>query len=120
MQAPEPSPGDERSDSLDPLTGALDHRALHDALRRALASEMVAVAMEESWEVCNVHIETIGAIIGRVIAEGMQAGEFRAGDPELAARCACTAMLRFFHPQMIAQCANKPLPIPNSVRLIAP
>ena len=24
--------------------------------------------------------------------------------------CACTAMMRFFHPQMIAQCANKPGP----------
>jgi hypothetical protein len=24
--------------------------------------------------------------------------------------CACTAMMRFFHPQMIAQCATKPGP----------
>ncbi len=28
----------------------------------------------------------------------------------LAAMCTCTAMMRFFHPQMIAQCANKPGP----------
>jgi hypothetical protein len=24
--------------------------------------------------------------------------------------CSCTAMMRFFHPQMIAQCADKPGP----------
>ena len=31
-------------------------------------------------------------------------------DLEVAALCACTAMMRFFHPQMIAQCATKPGP----------
>jgi hypothetical protein len=28
----------------------------------------------------------------------------------LAAMCVCSAMMRFFHPQMIAQCADKPGP----------
>ena len=28
----------------------------------------------------------------------------------LAAMCSCTAMMRFFHPQMIAQGVNKPGP----------
>src|SRR6478609_5540943 len=31
-------------------------------------------------------------------------------DAAQAAMCACTAMTRFFHPQMIAQCASKPGP----------
>jgi AcrR family transcriptional regulator len=72
--------------------------------------EMVEVAMEESWEVCVAHMETITQTIGSVIAEGAATGEFEAPDVPLAAMCACSAMMRFFHPQMIAQCANKPGP----------
>src|SRR5438046_299554 len=45
-----------------------------------------------------------------VIADGAASGEFEAPDVPLAAMCACTAMMRFFHPQMIAQCATKPGP----------
>jgi len=72
--------------------------------------EMVEIAMEESWEVCVAHMERITQTIGTVIAEGAASGEFEAPDVPLAAMCACTAMMRFFHPQMIAQCANKPGP----------
>jgi AcrR family transcriptional regulator len=72
--------------------------------------EMVEVAMEESWQVCVAHMERITQTIGGVIAEGAASGEFEAPDVPLAAMCACTAMMRFFHPQMIAQCANKPGP----------
>ena len=39
-----------------------------------------------------------------------QFDEFEVPDLQLAAFCACTAMMRFFHPQMIAQCATKPGP----------
>jgi AcrR family transcriptional regulator len=72
--------------------------------------EMVEIAMEESWEVCVAHMETITQTIGGVIAEGAASGEFEVADVSTAAMCACTAMMRFFHPQMIAQCANKPGP----------
>src|SRR2546421_9060352 len=72
--------------------------------------EMVEIAMEESWEVCVAHMERITQTIASVIAQGVAAGEFEAPDVPLAAMCACTAMMRFFHPQMIAQCATKPGP----------
>jgi AcrR family transcriptional regulator len=72
--------------------------------------EMVEIAMEESWEVCVAHMQRITETIGAVIADGAASGEFEAPDVPLAAMCACTAMMRFFHPQMIAQCANKPGP----------
>jgi AcrR family transcriptional regulator len=72
--------------------------------------EMVEVAMEESWDVCVAHMLKITETIGVVIAEGAASGEFEAPDVPLAAMCACTAMMRFFHPQMIAQCATKPGP----------
>jgi AcrR family transcriptional regulator len=72
--------------------------------------EMVEIAMEESWEVCVAHMQRITETIGAVIAEGVASGEFEVADVPLAAMCACTAMMRYFHPQMIAQSANKPGP----------
>jgi AcrR family transcriptional regulator len=72
--------------------------------------EMVEIAMEESWEVCVAHMQRLTETIGQVIAEGAASGEFDAPDVPLAAMCTCTAMMRFFHPQMIAQAANKPGP----------
>jgi AcrR family transcriptional regulator len=72
--------------------------------------EMVEIAMEESWEVCVAHMHRLTETIGQVIAEGAASGEFEVPDVPLAAMCTCTAMMRFFHPQMIAQTANKPGP----------
>ena len=72
--------------------------------------DMVAVAMEENWDVCKAHMECLIGEIATVIADGVASGEFRALDIGLAAMCICTAMMRFFHPQMIAECADKPGP----------
>lgn len=72
--------------------------------------EMVAIAMEEDWDVCVSHMLLITETIGAVIAQGAASGEFEVADLPLAAMCACTAMIRFFHPQMIAQSINKPGP----------
>ncbi len=72
--------------------------------------EMVAIAMEESWDVCLAHMEVMTSIVGRVVNDGVKSGEFRAGDVETMAKCVVTGMLRFFHPQMISQCADKPGP----------
>src|SRR5882724_5042604 len=72
--------------------------------------EMVAIAMEEDWDVCVAHMQLITETIGSVIAQGAASGEFEVKDIPLAAMCACTGMIRFFHPQMIAQCATKPGP----------
>jgi AcrR family transcriptional regulator len=72
--------------------------------------EMVEVAMVESWDVCVTHMELITRTIAEVIAQGVASGEFHAPDVPLAAMCSCSAMIRFFHPQMIAQCVDKPGP----------
>ena len=72
--------------------------------------EMVAIAMEESWEVCVAHIQRITEGIGAIIGQGISLGEFEETDVPLAALCTCTAMVRFFHPQIIAQSAHKPGP----------
>src|SRR6202050_3138147 len=70
--------------------------------------EMVEIAMEESWEVCMAHMQTIVEAIGGVIAQGVASGEFETTDVPLAAMCTCQAMMGYFHPQMIAQAMNKP------------
>ena len=72
--------------------------------------DMVAAAMEESWDVCRLHMECITATIATIITEGVASGEFRVTDVTAAAQCTCTAMARFFHPQLIAECADKPGP----------
>ena len=72
--------------------------------------EMVEIAMQESWNVCVAHMELITRTIAEVIAQGAVSGEFEVPDVQLAAGCTCTAMMRFFHPQMIAQCVDKPGP----------
>jgi tetracycline repressor-like protein len=70
--------------------------------------EMVAVAMEENWDVCQAHIDKIIAVTARVVGDGMASGEFRTGDPTVTALCVLTAMLRFIHPQLIAEFQDKP------------
>jgi AcrR family transcriptional regulator len=72
--------------------------------------DMVAAAMEENWDVCKMHMECITDTIAAVIAEGVASGEFRVGDVRVAADCTCAAMVRFFHPQLIAEFAGKPDP----------
>jgi AcrR family transcriptional regulator len=72
--------------------------------------EMVAIAMEESWDVCLAHMECITGLIGQVVADGAASGEFQAPDVPLAAMCVCAAMIRYFHPQMIVEAIDKPGP----------
>lgn len=72
--------------------------------------QMVAMAIEEDWQVCDAHFERITGIVAKVLDDGVRAGTFHAPDVALAAMTTTTAMSRFFHPQLIAQCATKPGP----------
>src|SRR5262245_7875208 len=72
--------------------------------------DMCAVAMEENWDVCKAHMEFITSLIADVIASRVASGEFRVRDPAAASLCTCTAMVRSFHPQLIAESAGKPGP----------
>jgi AcrR family transcriptional regulator len=70
--------------------------------------EMVAVAMEENWDVCQQHIDRLIGVTAEVIGDGVASGEFYTPDIGGAALCVLTAMLRFIHPQFIAEFADKP------------
>jgi AcrR family transcriptional regulator len=92
------------------LLSAIHHMNSERYVGDSKLHEMVAIAMEEDWDVCKAHIERTTGMIAEVIADGVAQGEFQAQDVPLAALCASTAMVRFFHPQMIAQCVDKPGP----------
>ena len=70
--------------------------------------EMVAVAMEENWDVCQKHIDCLIGVTAEVIGDGVASGEFHTPDIGGTALCVLTAMLRFIHPQFIAEFADKP------------
>jgi len=105
--AAEPGPAAAR---LRELMTSIHHMSAERYVGDAKMHEMVEIAMEEDWDVCVAYMERITETIGSVIARGATSGEFEVKDIPLAAMCACTGMMRFFHPQMIAQCATKPGP----------
>lgn len=72
--------------------------------------EMVMMAMEQNWDACDAHVGRLMVIVGGVIADGVETGEFTVADVPMAAQCACTAMIRFFHPYVIKECAEKSEP----------
>jgi AcrR family transcriptional regulator len=72
--------------------------------------EMVEVALAESWHVVKGHIERKSAVFERVVADGIATGEFKVADAKLAARCTQIALLRFFHPRMLVECAAETVP----------
>lgn len=79
----------------------ISDRKLHD---------MVEAAMTDNWPIVLQHIDTIAGCMARVIGDGMASGEFAPGDPELATRLVHTATMRFCHPRLMVECADKPVP----------
>ncbi|HEY8063675.1 MAG TPA: TetR/AcrR family transcriptional regulator [Methylosinus sp.] len=79
----------------------VDDRKLHD---------IVEAAMAEQWPIIGEHIAHIDAAIERVIASGMEAGEFRRGDAHLTARLVYSACIRYCHPRMQVECADPSAP----------
>jgi AcrR family transcriptional regulator len=65
--------------------------------------EMVEAAITESWDVCRAHVDAIGAVFSRLVREGAEAGEFEAADPDVAARCIHTAIIRYCHPALVSR-----------------
>lgn len=76
-------------------------RKLHD---------MVEAALIENWPIISEHIDRIDAAIEDVIRSGMDSGEFVKGDAQLAARLVHTACIRYCHPRLMVECADRPIP----------
>jgi len=69
--------------------------------------DMVEAAMDENWPTISAHIDRIDAIVEIVVASGMESGEFAKGDSRLAAKLVHTACVRFCHPRLLADCADR-------------
>ena len=72
--------------------------------------EMIAVALDESWDMVMEHIRVLEGLVTRICADGIASGEFKVKDATLAARCTKTAMIAYCHPQMLEECAEVPGP----------
>lgn len=72
--------------------------------------EMVEAALVENWPIIDEHVDRIDAIIESVIASGMESGEFAKGDAHMAARLVHTACIRYCHPRLMVECADRPAP----------
>ncbi|MGD9658259.1 MAG: TetR/AcrR family transcriptional regulator [Methylocystis sp.] len=76
-------------------------RKLHD---------MVEAAIDENWPIISDHIDRIDAAIEEIIRAGMESGEFAKGDAQLAARLVHTSCIRYCHPRLMVECADRPVP----------
>ncbi|QGM97978.1 TetR/AcrR family transcriptional regulator [Methylocystis parvus] len=72
--------------------------------------EMVEAALDEHWPMIDEHIDRVDAVVQFLVASGMESGEFAKGDPELAAKLVHTALIRFCHPRLMVECADRPEP----------
>jgi AcrR family transcriptional regulator len=82
------------------------HKALLSEEKRI--HEMVAVAMDESWESVEAHCTRFRELFARIVAEGVRSGEFdEALDPAICGNAIFGACAGFFHPTLIAQCERK-------------
>ena len=66
--------------------------------------EMVSVAMDENWDCIRLHIEKQTELLTRLLAEGMDRGEIRRGDPLTLAKCLQQGFVSLFHPLLVARC----------------
>jgi AcrR family transcriptional regulator len=77
------------------LETMLDEKKVH---------EMVVIAIEQQWPVIEQHLERIRLVIADLIKDGIEAGEFREQDHQLAAECFMSSVVMLCHPQLIADC----------------
>jgi AcrR family transcriptional regulator len=65
--------------------------------------DLIKEAITENWRAMGQHATKMTAIFEQIILSGMESGEFRRGDPTLAARLFQTAFTRFCDPRLIVE-----------------
>ena len=78
-------------------------------LDQSQVHEMVAAAIAERWHVIEDHVRHMRAVLQKIIEDGLRSGEFRSADAASSARCAHSAMGKFFHPLLVAECISEDL-----------
>ena len=72
--------------------------------------DMVEAALVENWPIVQEHIDRMDALLEGLVAAGMANGEFAPGDARRAARLLHTACIRYCHPRLMVECADRPEP----------
>jgi len=93
-------------EKLDRLLTAVHHHNKTTLVREKRMHDMIVAAMQENWAIIKAHIERMVTIFEAIIREGIEAGEFKVGDPAEAARAVKTAFTPFFHPILIEHCVQ--------------
>jgi AcrR family transcriptional regulator len=78
--------------------------------------EVVLVAMEQSWQAIDQHLETMRTIIEVIVRDGMATGEFEALDARDTAELIKRSMVVFTHPVLIGQCVEEHQDLEAAVR----
>jgi AcrR family transcriptional regulator len=101
---------DSASKKIRNLFGSVEktHRKLFTYDRKL--HDLIDAAITENWAIMRRHTERMAAILEQIIASGMAANEFPAGDAALAARLVNTACIRFWHPRLIVEYEQEPEP----------
>ena len=84
---------------LDLLVASKHRKALDDPELFATYVQLTA----DAREVVRAHVETLVSQLERIVADGVEAGEFVADDPRAAARAAFDATSRFHNPAHAAE-----------------
>ncbi|MGB3643760.1 MAG: TetR family transcriptional regulator [Mesorhizobium sp.] len=83
------------------------HMTVETMLDEKKVHEMVIVAIERDWHVIEKHVDRLHQVYAGIIREGIEAGELRQQDADVAARCFGASTVTLCHPQMVAQCLMK-------------
>jgi len=96
-------------DRLRAVVRELAHRKSERLRNDAPLHELLAAATEESWPAITEHAARLEGILATIVLDGMNRGEFRAGDAHRAGRCFYAAMLQYLHPALILDPAGRNL-----------
>jgi len=87
-------------------------------LEEQKVSDIVQVAMEESWAAIMAHKEVVRTAIELVLRDGIESGEFDPIDPRETSTTIMRAYAAYCHPVMIAQGLQKGLDLESEARTL--
>lgn len=82
-------------------------------------SDIVQVAMEESWDAIMAHKEVVRTAIELILRDGIDSGEFEPVDPRQTSITIMRAYAAYCHPMMIAQGLQEGLDLEAEARTLS-
>jgi AcrR family transcriptional regulator len=70
-------------------------------------NEIVVFAMENMWDTIHVHKDVMRNVVGLIIRDGIDAGEFEPVDPPETAELILRSTVAFCHPMLVSECLQQ-------------